>query len=110
MQIQKSGDLFRLLYNTKGRFVLHRISEEESKFKLCRVNKVEMSKNKIPYLVTHDGRTIRYPDPLIKVIFIFSCSSTLFRSPFFYAFVSYTSLSRLVADSRAVSFRFKMNV
>lgn len=28
---------------------------------------VEMSKNKIPYLVTHDGRTIRYPDPLIKV-------------------------------------------
>ncbi|CAN0164928.1 unnamed protein product, partial [Hapterophycus canaliculatus] len=67
VQIQKSGDLFRLLYNTKGRFVLHRISEEESKFKLCRVNKVEMSKNKIPYLVTHDGRTIRYPDPLIKV-------------------------------------------
>lgn len=40
VQIQKSGDLFRLLYNTKGRFVLHRISEEESKFKLCRVNKV----------------------------------------------------------------------
>lgn len=68
VQIQKSGDLFRLLYNTKGRFVLHRISEEESKFKLCRVNKVEMSKNKIPYLVTHDGRTIRYPDPLIKVM------------------------------------------
>ncbi|CAM9181677.1 unnamed protein product [Laminaria digitata] len=26
-----------------------------------------MSKNKIPYLVTHDGRTVRYPDPLIKV-------------------------------------------
>ncbi|CAN0507416.1 unnamed protein product, partial [Scytosiphon promiscuus] len=40
VQIQKSGDLFRLLYNTKGRFVLHRISDEESKFKLCRVNKV----------------------------------------------------------------------
>lgn len=22
---------------------------------------------KVPYLVTHDGRTIRYPDPMIKV-------------------------------------------
>lgn len=21
----------------------------------------------VPYIVTHDGRTIRYPDPLIKV-------------------------------------------
>lgn len=28
---------------------------------------VEFTKNKVPYLVTHDGRTIRYPDPLIKV-------------------------------------------
>ena len=22
---------------------------------------------KVPYIVTHDGRTIRYPDPLVKV-------------------------------------------
>lgn len=21
----------------------------------------------VPYIVTHDGRTIRYPDPLVKV-------------------------------------------
>lgn len=41
VHIQKSGDLFRLLYNTRGRFVLHRINEDEAKFKLCRVNKVE---------------------------------------------------------------------
>merc|ERR1712107_867273 len=27
---------------------------------------VAMGKNAIPYLVTHDGRTIRYPYPLIK--------------------------------------------
>ena len=25
-----------------------------------------MGKNKIPYIVTHDGRTIRYPHPDIK--------------------------------------------
>ena len=23
--------------------------------------------NKIPYLTTHDGRTVRYPDPQIRV-------------------------------------------
>merc|ERR1711877_87197 len=52
--------------DAKGRFNIHRISEEEAKFKLCKVKDVAMGKNAIPYLVTHDGRTIRYPDPLIK--------------------------------------------
>lgn len=36
-------------------------------FKLCRVTKVELTKKAVPYLATHDGRTIRYPDPLVKV-------------------------------------------
>ena len=27
----------------------------------------ELTKKKVPYIVTHDGRTIRYPDPSIKV-------------------------------------------
>jgi small subunit ribosomal protein S4e len=68
VNIPKTGDLFRLLYSTKGRFHLHRLlNPEEAKFKLCRVNKVQISKNKVPFLVTHDGRTIRYPDPLVKV-------------------------------------------
>ncbi len=65
VEIPKSADQFRLVYDTKGRYVLHRISDEEKKFKLCRVRRVELTKKKIPYLVTHDGRTIRYPDPLI---------------------------------------------
>jgi ribosomal protein S4E len=64
--LEKSADQFRLLYNTKGRFVLHRVRDEEAKYKLCRVQKIEYAANKIPYLVTHDGRTIRYPDPLVK--------------------------------------------
>ncbi|CAM9871211.1 unnamed protein product, partial [Chrysoparadoxa australica] len=66
VSIDKSGDVFRLLYNTKGRVVLHAVSEDEAKYKLCRVTKTEITKKKIPYLVTHDGRTIRYPDPLVK--------------------------------------------
>jgi small subunit ribosomal protein S4e len=67
VQIEKTNDLFRLLYDTKGRFICHRISGSESKYKLGKVKHVEVGKRGIPYLVTHDGRTFRYPDPLIKV-------------------------------------------
>lgn len=37
----------------------------------CGCVQVEVTKNKVPYLVTHDGRTIRYPDPLIKVRLVY---------------------------------------
>jgi small subunit ribosomal protein S4e len=36
-------------------------------YKLCKVKRVQIGPKKIPFLVTHDGRTIRYPDPMIKV-------------------------------------------
>lgn len=36
-------------------------------YKLCRVKAVEMGPKKVPYIITHDGRTIRYPDPLVAV-------------------------------------------
>jgi len=67
VELEKCGDRFRLLYDTKGRFVLHRINREEAQFKLCRVNKMFISNNKIPVAITHDGRTVRYPDPDVKV-------------------------------------------
>ncbi|KAK9371688.1 40S ribosomal protein eS4 [Lipomyces chichibuensis] len=65
--LEKTGEHFRLLYDIKGRFTIHRITEQESLYKLCKVKRVQLGKKGIPYLVTHDGRTIRYPDPLIKV-------------------------------------------
>jgi ribosomal protein S4E len=67
IEMPKAADAFRLIYDTKGRFVLHRVSDEEKKFKLCRVNRSDMTQKKIPVIVTHDGRTIRYPDPLISI-------------------------------------------
>lgn len=66
VEISKAGDQFRLVYDIKGRFLLHRISDEEKTFKLCRVKDVSTTLKQVPYLVTHDGRTIRYPDPAIK--------------------------------------------
>jgi len=67
VEIPKAGEQFRLIYDTKGRYALHRISDEEKKFKLCRVKRQELSLKKVPYIATHDGRTIRYPDPAVKV-------------------------------------------
>ena len=66
ISIPKTGENFRLLYDVKGRFNIHRISEEEAKFKLLKVVSSATGRGKIPYIVTHDGRTIRYPDPIIK--------------------------------------------
>lgn len=63
VELEKCGDAFRLMYDTKGRFVLHRVSNDEKKYKLCKVMKTMITANKIPVCVTHDGRTIRYPDP-----------------------------------------------
>ncbi|KAJ3381513.1 40S ribosomal protein S4, partial [Lobulomyces angularis] len=65
--IEKTNENFRLIYDTKGRFIIHRITAEEAKYKLCKVKKVQLGAKGIPFAVTHDGRTLRYPDPLIKV-------------------------------------------
>lgn len=67
ISIEKSGEHFRLLYDVKGRFTIHRITPEEATFKLCKVKKCQLGAKGVPYVVTHDGRTIRYPDPNIKV-------------------------------------------
>jgi small subunit ribosomal protein S4e len=66
VSIDKTGDFFRILYDIRGRFQAHRIDSKEATFKLCKVTKKAIGKNKIPFVVTHDGRTIRYPHPDIK--------------------------------------------
>lgn len=67
VELPKAGDKFRLLYDTKGRFVLHRVKDDEANFKFCKVTSLRMGAKQVPMLTTHDGRTIRYPDPAIKV-------------------------------------------
>merc|ERR1711957_100811 len=47
-ELEKSGDRFRLLFDTKGRFVLHRVNKDEATYKLCRVQKTFITSNKIP--------------------------------------------------------------
>jgi len=72
ISIDSTDEHFRMMYDSKGRFVLHRLNLKNSKqngesaFKLCRVLRVAVGAKGVPYVTTHDGRTIRYPDPLAK--------------------------------------------
>lgn len=65
--IEKTKENYRLLYDTKGRFVVHPITDKEARFKLVKVTGVGRATKGVPYLTTHDGRMIRYPHPEIRV-------------------------------------------
>jgi len=67
IQIEKTKENFRMLYDTKGRFTCHKVVKEEATYKLCKVKKILKGPKGIPYCVTHDGRTLKYPDPEISV-------------------------------------------
>mmetsp|Transcript_18270 Transcript_18270/g.32305 ORF Transcript_18270/g.32305 Transcript_18270/m.32305 type:complete len:262 (-) Transcript_18270:42-827(-) len=67
VSFEKTGENFRMLYDVKGRFQLLPIDKEAAKFKLCKITKVYTGPNKLPLANTHDGRTLRYPDPIIKI-------------------------------------------
>jgi len=67
ISIPKVNEHYRLLFDVKGRYAVHSIKADESKFKLGKVVKQSVGDKGVPYIVTHDGRTIRYPDPNIKV-------------------------------------------
>jgi len=65
--IDKTNEYFRLIYDVKGRYSVHRITKEEAAYKLCKVKNIQTGPKGVPYLTTHDGRTIRYPDPAINI-------------------------------------------
>lgn len=67
LHLKPSNEYFRLLYDVKGRFTVSKITEEEAKTKLLKVKQSVLGPNRVPHIVTHDGRTIRYPHPDIKI-------------------------------------------
>jgi len=81
VSIPETKENFRLLYDVKGRFALTTLTPEQAKFKLCRIVKTSKAKKAsigrnpffngqksvIPYAVTHDGRTLRFADPNLRV-------------------------------------------
>jgi len=80
VRLGKVNETFRVLYDVKGRYILHQLNDQEAGMKLCRVQSISKAKKAtighnpfqtgqagaVPFITTHDGRTLRYPDPLIK--------------------------------------------
>jgi len=67
ISIPKVNEHYRLLFDIKGRYAVHAIKADEAKFKLGKVVKQSTGDKGVPYIVTHDGHTFRYPDPAVKV-------------------------------------------
>ena len=57
ISIDKTGEHFRLVYDTKGRFTVHRIEAAEAEYKLSKAKREQLGRGGIPFLVTHDART-----------------------------------------------------
>jgi len=66
VEIPRTSERFRVLYDQKGRFTLVNIGEAEARIKLCRVQNVHVTTGRVPVLTTHDGRRIRYPSLKIQ--------------------------------------------
>jgi len=67
IDLPKVGASYRVLYDVKGRFVFVKVKKAEASFKLCKVEKKQVGANGISYLVTHDGRTLRFVDKDIHI-------------------------------------------
>lgn len=63
LTIEKTKMRYRMMYDLKGRFKLAKVNKEQAKFKLCKVKRRVMGQNKVPYVITHDSRCIRYAHP-----------------------------------------------
>ncbi len=98
--IPKTGESFRMLLNVKGKFVPHKISGKEVTFKLCKIKSRAIGPNKVPYIVTHDGRTIRFPHPEIKKNDTVKVSTLLFNN---YSSPSRLEKSRVTRNSKTAA-------
>ncbi|KAF3612683.1 40S ribosomal protein S4 [Capsicum annuum] len=57
VSIPKTNESFRLFYDTKGRFRIHSLGDEESKFKICKANdtiKMDLESNKTVDFIKFD--------------------------------------------------------
>ena len=63
IDIPKLNVSYRVLYDVKGRWVFVKLDKKTKGFKLCRIQKKTIGANKVCYLVTHDGRTLRFVNP-----------------------------------------------
>ena len=69
--LDATNENFRLVYDVKGRFAVHRITDEEASYKLGKVKKVQLGKKGVPYVVTQTSRSmtlLRSIWPLVRLL------------------------------------------
>merc|ERR1711899_135502 len=80
IQIEKNNENFRLIYDVKGRFTIHRITNQEAKYKLCRVRAVKTGPKNVPFLYTSDGELSVTQTLWLRLMTPFVLTLTLTRS------------------------------
>lgn len=66
VEIPATKQAFRVLFDIKGRHTLVSVPAQEASTKLLKVTKLYYTPGRVPCAATHDGRVVRYPDPLLK--------------------------------------------
>jgi len=66
LSVPKTNKNYRILYDTKGRFQLVPIKQDETDFKLLKINSITTGEQGIFYGHTHDGHNIRFLDIAIQ--------------------------------------------
>merc|ERR1719281_1115365 len=81
--IEKTNENFRILLDTKGRFLPHRIDHKEAGFKLCKVIRKRIGKAKVPHIVTHvrDASGNSFSTRLQNVMVIGDSKNTIVSLP-----------------------------
>lgn len=62
LTVPKMNKNFRVMYDTKGRFQLVPIKQDETDFKLLKINAITTGEQGIFYGHTHDGHNLRFLD------------------------------------------------
>lgn len=64
--VKKTNSHYRLLFSTTRKFKIHKISAEESAFRLTKVSKKEIV-DEVPFTRTLDGYNFKFVDPSVSV-------------------------------------------
>jgi len=67
IEIPRTGERFRMMYDVKGRFSMVKIGEAEAGIKLAKITNVHTTTGRVPVATTHDGRRLRYASPKIAI-------------------------------------------
>merc|ERR1719464_1625291 len=80
VQIDKTGENFRLIFDIKGRYTIHRITNQEAKYKLCRVREIKTDPRMSPTCTHPMAALFATPIPSLRPMIPSGWTSTPVKS------------------------------